>query len=70
MEHLHSVMLGDAGWVAALLIGLTIESRLTKTARRSRDSAENSGPGWLTPQVCPALTKNTEVTLVEDRHFT
>jgi hypothetical protein len=48
LGHLHLVMLGDAVWITALLIGIMIESRLSRSARRRRGSLEECPPGWLT----------------------
>jgi hypothetical protein len=48
MGHLHSVLLGDAGWITALLVGIIIESLLSRPARRRRiGTFGTSAPNWL-----------------------
>jgi hypothetical protein len=71
MSQLNSVVLGDAGWIAALLIGLIIESRLSKTIRRHREAGENYNHGWLAAPTCSRLTRDAESSLLnEGRKFT
>lgn len=69
MDQLHSVVLGDAGWIVSLLAGLLIESRFSKAARRrqvERDNVSGAGGGWLTATTRSSLTKNIQLPFAAD----
>ena len=70
MSHLDSVLLGDASWILALVVGLMIEACIGKTAGQRRDAGENTGSGWLTPHACPTRIKSNGITGHRTRHFT